>query len=90
MTKILKAYGIPPRLLKAIEATYTGTMAKVVTPDGVTDEFELLAGVLQGDTLAPFLLIMVLDYALIKATIDHEDLGFTVNPRQSRRIGAEK
>ena len=31
MIRILKAYGIPSLLLRAIEATYTGTTAKVVT-----------------------------------------------------------
>ena len=90
MMRILKAYGIPPNLLRAIEATYTGTKAKVVTPDGTTDEFELLAGVLQGDTLAPFLFIIVLDYALRMATTDHEELGFTVKPKRSRRDTATK
>ena len=88
--KILSAYGIPPNLLQAIKATYTGTKARVVTPDGTTDEFELLAGVLQGDTLAPFLFIIVLDYALRMATGNHEKLGFTIRPRKSRRQSAEK
>ena len=67
MIRILKAYGIPPILLRAIEKMYTNTMAKVVSPDGETDMFEIAAGVLQGDTLAPFLFIIVLDYALRKA-----------------------
>ena len=44
---ILKAYGILPNLLRAINATYTGTKARVVSLDGTTDGFELLAGVLQ-------------------------------------------
>lgn len=35
MLKILKAYGVPPNLLRVIEAMYKGTRAKVVTPDGV-------------------------------------------------------
>ena len=65
MIKILRAYGIPPRLLRAIESMYEDTFAKVLTPDGETAWFELLAGVLQGDTLAAFLFIIVLDYALL-------------------------
>ena len=32
---------------------YDNTLAKVLTPDGDTDTFPILAGVLQGDTLAP-------------------------------------
>ena len=67
MMRILKAYGIPLNLLRAIESMYTNTMAKVMSPDGETDMFEITAGVLQGDTLAPFLFIIVLDFALRRA-----------------------
>ena len=35
---------------------------KVRTPDGDTDYFDIVAGVLQGDTLAPYLFIICLDY----------------------------
>ena len=86
MIRILKAYGIPPNLLQAIEKMYTNTKARVISPDGETDMFEITAGVLQGDTLAPFLFIIVLDYALRKAvTGKEEELGFTIAPRRSRR-----
>ena len=89
MMKILKAYGIPPNLLSAIESTYTNTRAKVITPDGETEEFDILAGVLQGDTLAPFLFVIVLDYAMRQATEGQEkDLGFIITPRKSRRTPA--
>ena len=46
---------------------YEGRRARVVTPDGNSEEMDILAGVLQGDTLAPFLFIIVLDYALRQA-----------------------
>ena len=87
MMRILKAYGIPPNLLRAIERMYTDTKARVQTPDGETEQFNILAGVLQGDTLAPFLFIIVLDYALRRAMADgkEEELGFTITPRKSRR-----
>lgn len=45
---------------------YAGTTAKVVTPEGSSEEFDILAGVIQVDTLAPFLFTIVLDYALRK------------------------
>ena len=88
--KILKAYGVPPRLLQSIETLYANTKAKVLSPDGETDTFDLMMGVLQGDTLAPFLFVIVLDYAMRKA-IDgkEEDFGFTITPKQSRRKGAK-
>ena len=86
MMRILKAYGIPPKLLRAIESMYTNTKAKVTSPDGETEMFDITAGVLQGDTLAPFLFIIVLDYALRKAISGREEeLGFTLTPRKSRR-----
>jgi chorismate synthase len=44
------------------------TKAKVVSPDGETDMFEITAGVLQGNTLAPFVFMIVHDYAQRKAT----------------------
>ena len=87
MMRILKAYGIPPNLLRAIEAMYSNTKARVTTPDGETEQFDITAGVLQGDTLAPFLFIIVLDYAMRKAMADgkEDELGLTVTPRRSRR-----
>ena len=56
----------------------------MITPDGDTEFFEILAGVLQGDTLAPFLFIIALDYALREATKETHT-GFTLTPWQSSR-----
>ena len=64
MIKILQAYGIPERLVHAIETMYQNTKVQVLTPDGETEQFDITAGVMQGDTLAPSLFIIVLDYAL--------------------------
>lgn len=64
MFEILKLYGLPGKIISAIKALYVSTKAKVVSPDGDSDTFDILAGVLQGDTLAPFLFIIVLDYVL--------------------------
>ena len=35
--------------------------------DGDTDYFDIVAGVLKGDTLAPYLFIICLDYVLRKS-----------------------
>lgn len=37
MLRILKAYGLPPNILRAIEAMYTNTRAKIISPDGETE-----------------------------------------------------
>ena len=90
MFKILKAYGIPSRLLMAIKSMYTNTRARVVNTDGESDEFEITTGVLQGDTLAPFLFIVVLDYAL-RIVVDgrEREFGLTLKPHRSRRHPAK-
>lgn len=90
MLKILRAYGIPEIIVEAISIMYDNTQAIVLSPDGKTEMFDILAGVLQGDTLAPFLFIVVLDYVMRKAIGDDNDqLGFTVRPRRSRRYPVE-
>ena len=50
MMKILKAFDIPPNLLRAVEGMYTDTRVVVVTPDGETED---LAEVLQGRHTGP-------------------------------------
>ncbi len=86
LMEILSAYGIPEKIVRAISIMYTDTMAKVLSPDGETDFFEILAGVLQGDTLAPFLFVIVIDYVLRIAVEGHEHLGFTLSEGRSARL----
>ena len=83
--QILAAYGIPEPIIIAIKAAYKNTMAQVVTKDGNTEFFNIKAGVLQGDTLAPYLFIIMVDYIMRTATQDSEHLGFTITERQNRR-----
>ena len=64
MMKILKAYDVPPRLLAAINKLHENTRARVITPDVETELFQIIAGVLQGDTLAPYLFAIILDYVM--------------------------
>ena len=88
MLKILKAYGIPDLIVETIGKMYEYTRAKVISPDGETDLFDILAEVFQGDTLAPYLFVIVLDYAL-RMAIDGKDkeIGSHLERRKSRRIG---
>ena len=64
MEQILLAYGIPKETVEAITILYRITKVKVRSPDGDTDYFDIVAGVLQGDTQAPYLFIIRLDYML--------------------------
>ena len=51
--------------------------------------FDILAGVIQGDTLAPYLFVNVLVFALRMANDGREELGFHLERRKSRCIGPE-
>ena len=83
MIDILEAYGIPPKIVIAIAIMYVNTTASVIPPERETSYFEILAGVLQGDTLAQFIFIITFDYVIRTATEQHESLGFTIKERTS-------
>ena len=68
---------------------YKYTKVKVCSPDGDTDYFDIVAGVLQGDTLAPYLFIICLDYVL-RTSIDLiKENGFKLAKESSRRYPAQ-
>ena len=86
MMKLLSAYRIPDELMKAISLLYENTWVKILSPDGDTEFFDTLAGVLQGDALAPYLFAIVIHYTMRQAVGDQElDLGFKLDKRRSRR-----
>ena len=62
MEEIILAYGLPKETVAAIMILYRNTKVKVGSPDGDTDYFDIVAGVLQGDTLTPYLFIICLLY----------------------------
>ena len=88
--KILLPYGIPKKIVDLISMLYTNTRAQVITWDGMTELFEILAGVLQDDTLAPYLFIIVVDYCMRPALDKHPDISFTVTPVRGRRVKTKK
>ena len=55
MAEILKAYGIPEKIINAIMIAYIDTKSIVRSDDGDTEFINITVGVLQGSTLAPFL-----------------------------------
>ena len=57
--------------------------------DGDTDYFDIVAGVLQGDTLAPYLFFICLDYVL-RISIDKiKENGFKLTKERNRRYPAQ-
>ena len=56
---------------------------KVCSPDGRRDYFDIVAGVLQGDTLASYLFIICLDYTLRTSIDIMKDNGFKLTKERS-------
>ena len=89
MFEILKLYGIPDKMIAAIRVLYTNTSSTILTPDGETPFFSIQAGILQGDTLAPFLFIIVVDYVLHMSVDTINDKGYQLTPKRSSRYPAK-
>ena len=89
MEQILQAYGMPKETVAAITILYRNTKVKVRSPDGDTDYFDIVAGVLQGDTLAQYLFIICLDY-VPRTLIDIiKENSFELTKKRSRRYPAK-
>ena len=86
MEQILLAYCIPKATVAAITILYRNT--NVRSPDGDTEYFDIVAGVLQGDTLAPYLFIICLDYVLRTSIDKIRENGFELTKKRSRRYPA--
>jgi hypothetical protein len=70
---ILYAYQVPVELVQAVMSIYHGAKAGLRDSEGqVSDDttFNLSVGVLQGDTLAPYLFVIVMDFVLRTAMND--------------------
>ena len=64
MEKILLAYCLPKETVTTIMMLYKNIKVKVCSPDVDIDFFNIVTGVLQGDTFAPYLFIICLNYVL--------------------------
>ena len=81
MEQVLLAYGLPKETVAAIMILYRNTKVKVRSPD--------VAGVLQGDTLAPYLFIICLDYVLRTLIDKIRENGFELTKKRSRSYPAK-
>ena len=83
MKIVLIKYGFPSETVNAIMILYKNTRSMVRSLDGDTPFFEITTGILQGDTLAPFLFIICLDYILKNSLDCNKELGFTISKSKS-------
>ena len=81
--------GIPKETIAAITILYRNTKVKVRSADGDTEYFDIVAGVLQGDTLAPYLFINCLDYVLRTSIDKIIENSFEPTKKRNRRYPAK-
>ena len=85
MEHILLVYGLPKETVAAIRMLYKNTKVNVRSSGGDSDDFDIVAGVLQGDTLAPYLFIICIDFVLRTSIDKMKDNGFKLTKERSRR-----
>ena len=84
--QILLTYGLQKETIMIL---YRNTKVKVRSPDGYTDYFDIVAGVLQGDTLAPYVFIICPDHVLRKSIDKIKENGVELTKKRSRRYPAK-
>ena len=89
LEQILVAYALIKETVAAITILYKNTKVKVRSPDEGTEYFDIVAGVLQGDTPAPYLFIICLDYVLRTSIDKIRENGFELTKKSSRRYPAK-
>ena len=67
---IIISYDVPTEIVDAVMSVYYGAKAAVKFEGGISDYFDLGVGVLRGDTLAPYLFVIVIDWVLCNAITD--------------------
>ena len=80
---------MPEEIVEAVRVLYTNSTSRVLVEGEISDPFKITTGVLQGDLLAPFLFIIVIDYV---SSLSAGNYGYIThkaierkNPRATRR-----
>ena len=87
--QILLACDLPKETIAAKMILFKNTKVKIRSLGGDTDYFDIVAGVLQGDTLALYLFIIYLDYVLRTSIDIIKDNSFKLAKERSRRYNPQ-
>ena len=93
MFQVQRHYGLPAKIVHAIQTIYQNSKSAVLVEGKLSEEFDVTTGVLQGDTLAPFLFIIVMDYILKNAEQEHRansGEGFVTKLKRSARLNSRE
>ena len=86
MEQILLAYGLRKETIAAIMMLYRNTKVKVCSPNGDTHYFDIVAGLQQGNTLAPYLFVICIDYVLRTSTDKIKKKRFQANKGKKQKV----
>ena len=62
--KIMRCYGLPTKIKRMVQVTYTNCTCAMVDSDGRTDWFEVKTGVKQDCNMLGFLFLLVVDWVM--------------------------
>ena len=75
---VLGHYGVPDPVVADMMQLYHGSSAAVLTRFRLIEMFDITSGVLQGDTLSPYIYILLV-YYILRQSLVNED-RFTLKP----------
>jgi hypothetical protein len=88
----LRSFQVPQRIIDAVMRCHHGHKVRIKGEDGIplSECYEMLTGVMQGDTLAPYLFIMVLDCLLCELEEEKLLTGFPLSQRTVTHEGPRR
>ena len=85
----LDAFRVGPAMTRTIMSLYTDLQGIVRTPYGNTQTFPITTGILQGDVLAPYLFVLVIDRILHRA-LDKKPQGILLKSTGTKSRGIQE
>ena len=85
----LVAFRVGKNLIRMIMSLYSGLRGIVRTPFGDTASFSIHTGILQGDVLAPYLFVLVVDRILHRA-LDNKPFGVLLKSKGTKSRGLQE
>ena len=90
MEQIFRVFGLPKETVTTIIILKRNTEVNVRSPDGDAYFFDIVVRVLQGDTLAPYMFIICIDY-LLRTSIDLiKESGFSIKKKKKKKEKKKK
>ena len=86
MEQILLAYSLPKETVAAIMILYWNTKVKVRSSDGDTDYFDIVAGVLQGDTHSPHTSLSSVETTCLEHRLIKSKKRFQSNKEKKQKV----